>query len=342
MGLLEGSRVALMDIEVGSDRLLAIAHQGHDPANAKLYAEHYFAVDPTRATCLTAPALKATTVYEEFPKSVRAKNEYFDFAARICDIGDVVGVATAEVHGRRSTLSLQRAVDAPGYSATEKQLIELIAPHIGLAKRVQLKLGEAWSAKSELEAALGHLAMAAFVVDGQGRIRHLNAAASALLANHPHVAVRHGKLSFADSKLNPAFQAALLAAACELGRSAALPLRLGPDETAEILVAPLQPEHALASAWEAPLAFVVVARAARDQQSIARRMQQLYQLTPKESEIAALLAIGQTLEEIATGNRVSEATVRTQLRAIFAKTGTSRQAGLVRLALSGAALKQQR
>jgi DNA-binding CsgD family transcriptional regulator len=71
-------------------------------------------------------------------------------------------------------------------------------------------------------------------------------------------------------------------------------------------------------------------------------MQQLYQLTPKESEIAALLAIGQTLEEIATANGVTEATVRTQLRAIFAKTGTSRQAGLVRLALSGAALKQQR
>ena len=40
MGLLEGSRISLMDIEAGSDRLLAIAHLGHDPANGVLRIIH--------------------------------------------------------------------------------------------------------------------------------------------------------------------------------------------------------------------------------------------------------------------------------------------------------------
>jgi DNA-binding CsgD family transcriptional regulator len=152
---------------------------------------------------------------------------------------------------------------------------------------------------------------------------------------------RHGKLIFANLKVNTAFQVALRNAACELGRSAALPLHLG-KEKGEILVAPLQPGHRLVSVWETPLALVAIATGEQDAQSIAWRMQQLYRLTPAESRVAAAMALGQTVEEIAAANRVTEATLRSQLRSIFSKTGTRRQADLVRLALAGSAFGQAR
>ncbi len=58
---------------------------------------------------------------------------------------------------------------------------------------------------------------------------------------------------------------------------------------------------------------------------------QAFDLTPAESRVGIQLAQGQTIEKIATNNGVSMATVRTQLKSLFAKTGTNRQADLVRL-----------
>src|SRR4051812_19202311 len=85
MALIPGSRITLMDIESGSDRLLRMDQIGHESAHAKMYAEHYFAIDPTRELVLSAPALRALTTYEEFPRQVRARHEYFEWAERVCD-----------------------------------------------------------------------------------------------------------------------------------------------------------------------------------------------------------------------------------------------------------------
>ena len=60
-------------------------------------------------------------------------------------------------------------------------------------------------------------------------------------------------------------------------------------------------------------------------------------LSPRESQVAALLAAGETPKSLARLLSVSLNTIRTQLRAVFAKTGTSTQAQLIeRLALSPA------
>jgi DNA-binding CsgD family transcriptional regulator len=342
MGLLEGSRISLMDIEAGSNRLLDIAHLGHDPANARLYADYYFKIDPTLAACLSQRALHAATVYEQFPQRVRDQHEYFDFA-RACDIGDVIGVGTFEVEGRRAVLSLQRPLHAPAYGQDEKVLVGLLAPHIQLAKRVQSKLAQAWAARAELEAAFDRLALPAFVVDGRAAIRHLNLAAAQLLAQQRQVASRRGRLAFTDPKAAAAFQDALRAAAREAGRAAAVPIQLGHRERGELLVAPLHPRHPLAAAWQTPLAVVAVVTGGHsDPASMGRRLRQIYRLTAAEARLAVALAGGETLEQIAAAHGVSLTTLRSQLRSVFSKTGTSRQAELVRLALRGAALMPDR
>lgn len=337
VGLVDGSRASLMDIDAETHALGGIDHVGHDPANAKTYSEYYFAIDPTRAAVVAAPAFRVMTTYDNFPRRVRESHEYFEFATRI-DIGDVIGASTPAARGRRSLISVQRSVGAAGYGEGEKRLFGLLASHVALAKRVQGELGEAWSASAQLEAAFGRLAMAAFIVDGEGRVRHLNAAAGALMARQPEVGYRTGRLVFADPKLNAAVQMALRHAVRQPGRSAALPLRLG-GTSAEILVSPLHQSHGTASGWQLPLALVMITTPAHDEKSIAWRLQQVYRLTPAESRIAALLALGRTVEEIARVRHVTEATLRSHLRSIFSKTGVRRQAELVHLALCGTALK---
>ena len=63
-------------------------------------------------------------------------------------------------------------------------------------------------------------------------------------------------------------------------------------------------------------------------------MRTLYGLTPTETEIALKLAKGRRLDAIADEKGVTKATVRTQLKAVFHKTGTHRQNQLVNLLLT--------
>jgi len=55
----------------------------------------------------------------------------------------------------------------------------------------------------------------------------------------------------------------------------------------------------------------------------------LFRLTPAEAQIALGIAGGETLAAVAKGRGVSISTARTQLKSVFAKTGTHRQAELV-------------
>jgi DNA-binding CsgD family transcriptional regulator len=55
----------------------------------------------------------------------------------------------------------------------------------------------------------------------------------------------------------------------------------------------------------------------------------VFDLTPAEVPLAQAMTRGDTLEEVATSLGIKMSTARTQLAAIFAKTGTQRQAKLV-------------
>jgi DNA-binding CsgD family transcriptional regulator len=60
-------------------------------------------------------------------------------------------------------------------------------------------------------------------------------------------------------------------------------------------------------------------------------MRSLFDLTPSEARVARRLAVGETLEEIASGGGVAISTVRSQLRQVLEKTGCARQAEVVSL-----------
>jgi len=61
-------------------------------------------------------------------------------------------------------------------------------------------------------------------------------------------------------------------------------------------------------------------------ESVLRRV---FELTPAEARLAQKLACGDSLEQVAQSLDVKMTTARSQLAAIFAKTGTCRQAQLV-------------
>ena len=67
---------------------------------------------------------------------------------------------------------------------------------------------------------------------------------------------------------------------------------------------------------------------------------EIYKLTPAEGELVQLLAQGRSLEEAAAFRSVTLNTARSQLKQIFAKTGTRRQSELLQVVLSGVAIME--
>lgn len=66
-------------------------------------------------------------------------------------------------------------------------------------------------------------------------------------------------------------------------------------------------------------------------------LERLFGLSPAEARLATRLADGEGLDEAAVALGVSRNTARSQLQAVFSKTGINRQGDLVRLLLSSAA-----
>jgi DNA-binding CsgD family transcriptional regulator len=65
--------------------------------------------------------------------------------------------------------------------------------------------------------------------------------------------------------------------------------------------------------------------------------QQLFNLTRAESNLAAELANGLSVEEAEEALHISHNTTRAHLRSIFSKTGVSSRADLIRLLINGVA-----
>jgi DNA-binding CsgD family transcriptional regulator len=98
-----------------------------------------------------------------------------------------------------------------------------------------------------------------------------------------------------------------------------------------ILVAPLTERTGAEFGFQRPLVILFITDPQRDTGVPIAVLQQLYGLTAAEAEIALGVADGLSAEQIAEARGKSLNTARTQLKAVLAKMGVSRQTDVVRL-----------
>ena len=103
-----------------------------------------------------------------------------------------------------------------------------------------------------------------------------------------------------------------------------------------VLVSPVT-DGAESRSPEEPAAIVFIGDPDRPTEMDQRRLSQLYGLSRAEARVIALLAKGHRLDQSAEMLGVAYETVRKHLKQVFGKTGTDRQAELVRLLVTGPA-----
>ncbi len=89
------------------------------------------------------------------------------------------------------------------------------------------------------------------------------------------------------------------------------------------------------------LAAILVAHAGTVFEPSIKSLKNLYSLTETESRLTASLVLGKTIQEYAKSAGVSPHTARNQLKSVFQKTGTGRQATLVQMVITGPAMLSQ-
>ena len=100
----------------------------------------------------------------------------------------------------------------------------------------------------------------------------------------------------------------------------------------------LRPETTMASFGRAPQALFTVFEPGVSLDIDPFMLSATFDLTPAEARLAAKIVNGETPEKCAQTLGVKISTVRSQLMAIYGKTGATGQADLVRLVLSATAI----
>jgi DNA-binding CsgD family transcriptional regulator len=187
-----------------------------------------------------------------------------------------------------------------------------------------------------LQAAFERSGMAMLVLSYEGRILFASRGANAILREADAIRAVNGCLR-PVSRCTAERLATLLSEATGAGSASdcpvggALTIERASRRPLTILVAPLHAARGNISA-SIPAAILFIKDPELSTLAVGT-LQEMFGLTRAEAALAKELADGRSIEDIATARRIRLSTARTQLKAIFAKTATNRQAQLVAMLL---------
>jgi DNA-binding CsgD family transcriptional regulator len=182
---------------------------------------------------------------------------------------------------------------------------------------------------------LDQMPVGILLVDGGGHVVWTNRYARSRLAAGGALELRGGRLAARWHAETLALQRLVERAAAGGGEPETLALPRSAANGAPLVVV-ARPIDRLGAAPMPGEACVVLFLSGADHQLRAsrQRLRRLFQLTPAECELTALLAAGHSLRSAAGELAITHESARTYLKRALQKTGTRRQAELVRLALS--------
>lgn len=219
------------------------------------------------------------------------------------------------------------------FSAAAVSLLSAIAPHIASALRTLVALIGQRLQTSLAQATLERMGVGQIALDAEGRVMAADPLAESLLTFLPEPGAREGR----RLQLLPDVARQLEAACAMLAKGDGTPvqvLRIDPRRQLDLLL------RRTDLSLDDPAARPAVVGAVRldrreDAEAGATALRALYGLSAQEAALAQALSRGEPLVAAGLALGLTAETARNYSKRIYSKTGTSGQADLVRLVLSG-------
>jgi DNA-binding CsgD family transcriptional regulator/PAS domain-containing protein len=249
-------------------------------------------------------------------------------------MGDGVGISLINVTDRVATLGMVSSTDRAAYSAADFAMLALLAPHIRRAVTIG-DLFETQVRESKMfREVVENFNLAVLVVDADMKLLFANPIAEGYLREGSLLTTEAQKLIVQSELAHAAIQSAVtLSEREEVALSSSgigVPLlRVQFPAIAHVL--PLGRRTERSQFHNRAVAAIFVATPKSDALAAIDAIAALFGLTQAEKHVASQAANGLGAADIALSRGVSISTVRSQIMAIYDKTGQTGQAGLQKL-----------
>lgn len=276
------------------------------------------------------------------------RSEYgkFNELLEIGGINHYMGAWVCSLESIDCFVRVMRARESDPFVKEEAHLISLLAPHFARSLEMRSRITQSEMVNQIYADAMDRLAVGGLVLDESGKIIVMNSIASDLLGRRDGLTMVNGSVratsTHDDRTLQALIRAALNgeAAATESGeRMHAQALSITRPSGARdlgLVVNGIRLGNKISDRWRSGVTIFI-----RDPESAVRAdpsiLKQLFGFTQAESALATQLAKGESLEDAAAELSIRYNTARAHLRSMFAKTGVTRQAELVRILVNGVA-----
>jgi DNA-binding CsgD family transcriptional regulator/PAS domain-containing protein len=302
------------------------------------YDAHYLAIDPRVRNALDNPTNDYLVDAMHISERDMDRSEYYTWLKRYEFRYYLATQWMLEADVPVFT-SFQRSPKQGHVTDTEIALFKRLTPHIRRSVEIAHRLEEADLRQSATAEALNAASYGMVLLDEAGRVLFANRQAEAMAGAGDGLCLGPEGLTALRASDNVRLQQLIgnaiatgLGAGAGTGGAMAVPRPSGKQPYA-LTVAPLAGREALFS-FLRPAAIVFLSDPETSPETPAAVLRRLYGLTPREAALAAALATGLSLDEAADRLAMAKETARRHIKSVFKKTGTRRQAELVRLLLT--------
>ena len=302
----------------------------------RLYYAEYHAVDERLPRVRLLSDAKLAHVNELITGEERRTSRLYNEALVLGDSQNSLNVRLDGPDGCRIVMVLGNPIGRDGWETGQVETIQRLLPNIRQLVRVRQALHNADAYGASLTQLLGNSLIGVIHLGRRGRLLEMNDRARTLLrddALYDQGGHLHARLAADEVRLQRLLASALPADDLPAVSGS---LTVGRSPTAPRITLHVMPVTAYPLGYDLwrVAAVALLIEPGPHSQIDSDLVATVLGLTPAEGRVAALLAAGHTVRNIALMSRTRESSVRSHVKRIFGKRGISRQADLIREVLS--------
>ncbi|PCE21655.1 helix-turn-helix transcriptional regulator [Burkholderia ubonensis] len=228
-------------------------------------------------------------------------------------------------------IGFKSRVRSEPFSQGDMQLLSLLLPHIRRAHELKARFEDIAGVNETALLALGRLSYGAVLLASTGEVIRTNHEADRICTASDGVTIAQRRLRCVDADSDRSLADTLRRSVFRsCGDSAKTVLIPRPSGKRPYIAWSVPVEHARPDASRSPPYTMIIINDLERPKNNLHALQELYELTPCEVDIAIALGTGAEVSRVAESRHVSVNTVRTQRAQIYAKLGISSQSELIR------------